>query len=141
MKKDHKKIAYIAFLLLGTGMITLGIIILKQSMDLIRSGQQTTATVVRFTTYQKKFTTYYRPVFEFTTPAGAKELYFHSVASGSRPAWKIGDTATIVYDFNQPRHITMVNFWGVYGPSCMTFLMGIVFLSAGGIQLFLSRNK
>ena len=140
MKKDHKKIAYIAFLLLGTGMITLGIITLKKSMDLIRSGQQATATVVKFTTYQKKFTTYYRPVFEFTTLAGAKELYFHSVASGS-PAWKIGDTATIVYDINQPRHITMVSFWGVYGPACLVFLMGIVFLFTGGIQLFLSRNK
>src|SRR5882762_4434327 len=56
MKKDHKKIAYIAFLLLGTGMITLGIITLKRSMDLIRSGQQTTATVIKLTTYQKKFT-------------------------------------------------------------------------------------
>jgi hypothetical protein len=140
MKKDLPKIIYITYLLLGTGMIILGLITLKKSMDLIRSGQQVTATVVKFTTYEKKFTTYFMPVFEFTTPTGRKALYHHSVASSPSP-WKVGDTATIVYDVNQPQNIEMVNFWGLYGPACVVFLMGMVFLFAGGIKLFLNRKK
>ena len=75
--KKHKNIGSIAFMLFGAGMIVLGLLLLKRQMDLIRSGQRATGTVVKLATSQGKtrqgkMILFYTPVFEFTTLAGEK---------------------------------------------------------------------
>ena len=126
-------------MLFGAGMIVLGLLILKKSMDLIRSGQRATGTVVKLATSQGKTSIFYTPVFEFTTLAGEKQLYTHPAASHPA-AWNVGDTATIVYDTHQPRHIMVLSSGSLYLPFCGIVLFGMIFLLTGGIRLFLSRK-
>lgn len=142
--KKHSKSGAVAFMLFGVGMIVLGIVILKRSMDLIRSGQRATGTVVKLATSQGKTRQgkpyiLYTPVFEFTTLAGEKQRYTHPAASHPS-AWNVGDTATIVYDTHLPRHIMVLSSGSLYLPFCGIVFFGMIFLLAGGIRLFLSRK-
>jgi Protein of unknown function (DUF3592) len=143
--KNNKQLGSIAFMLFGAGMISLGLIILNRSMSLIRTGQRTTGTVVQLATRagktrQGKLIIMYTPVFEFTTLAGEKERYTHAVSTSRPDTWNVGDTATLVYDMHQPRHIMVLSSWTLYLPFCVLGLFGMIFLLAGGIRLFLSRK-
>ena len=111
---------------------------------LVRSGQRASAVVIRmisvYSNHSNGHDTMYKPVFEFTTTSSQKEHYIHHVSSRP-PGWKVGDTATIIYDIKQPQNAILLSFWGIYGPAVIVFALAFAFLVAGGLSLFFYRRN
>ncbi len=105
---------------------------LKESLHLIKTGQQATATVVEMISYRDgDGDVLYKPIFEFTTVTNQKITYRHDI--GSRPAsWSVGDITGVFYPIDNPEQAKITTYFGLFGWSIVLFCIAAPLLIIGG---------
>ena len=84
----------------------------RKTQELLMEGIKTKGTCIRLIENSDSDGTTYTPVFEFKDSTKGVRTWTAGVSS-SPPAYKIGETAKLVYDPNDD-DVKIISFWGLY---------------------------
>lgn len=123
---------YLITFLLGVAFLLGSLYFFSSSMELIKTGNRTLATVDELQRERGKKGRYtYRPIFKFVTVTGKEIHYPYSVAS-SPPDWALGDKATIVYPTNDPENALVLTYFGAFRWAIILLVIAASLLIVGG---------
>ncbi|AKD57517.1 hypothetical protein SD10_24090 [Spirosoma radiotolerans] len=123
---------YFITCLLGIACLLGSLYLFSTSMDLIKTGNRTMATVDELQKERGKKGRYtYRPIFKFTTVTGKEIHYEYSIAS-SPPDWAVGDKATIIYPTNNPEDALVLTYFGAFRWAIILLAIAAPLLIIGG---------
>ncbi|GAB3772595.1 hypothetical protein GCM10028818_12980 [Spirosoma horti] len=123
---------YLITLLLGVACLLGSLYLLNASMEFIKTGNRTSATVNELRPERGKKGRYtYRPIFKFVTITGKEIKYAYSVAS-SPPDWAVGDKATLIYQTNDPENALVLTYFGAFQWAIILLAIAAPLLIIGG---------
>lgn len=123
--------AYTITFFVGVGIFCLSIYLLFKSLDFIKTGTRTTATVIELVEKSSSDGRTYAPVFEYKTHFNEKIKYHYPVSS-SPASWTVGEEATIVYDNNNTRSVKLLTYFGTFGWTVVLMAIAMPMLVIGG---------
>jgi hypothetical protein len=127
---------YISLLIAGIFLVGLSIRQYKQSLELIRVGQITKATVVEIIFESSDDMEVYRPVFQYTTIHNEIKQLTYPIASYPA-AWKVGQQATLIYHPQDAEQVKWLSYWGMFtNPLLMVSLALPLIVIGGGYCLY-----
>ena len=121
---------YYIILTLGSVFLIAAIISFRHTMKFLNNGNITTATVIDLRTYRSEGEVY-APVFSFLT--NDNRFVTYELPEGSDPpAWKIGETATIIYDPSNPSNASLYSYFRLFTWTLILLSIALPLLIIGG---------
>ena len=129
---------YLLFFLGGLTLVIVAYKYFKESLDLLRNGVNTEATVNKIIEFDGSDGKTYTAVFTFKDLEGNIVSFQNSVASNPI-VWKKGESVSIVYDPALPTVAKVVSYWGLFRPTIILLMMAAPLLVVSvGYFVFLS---
>lgn len=103
---------YYIILALGLLFLIAAIISFRHTVKFLNHGNKATATVIELRAYESDGEVYV-PVFSFLT--SENQLVTYELPEGSDPpAWKVGETETIIYDPSNPSNASLYSYFRLF---------------------------
>ncbi|QIP14207.1 DUF3592 domain-containing protein [Spirosoma aureum] len=123
---------YFITFLIGVLLLLGSLYLFSTSINFIKSGTRTLATVEKLVQESgKKGKSTYRPIFQFTTITGQEIHYSYKIASAP-PDWAVGEKATLVYKLDDPENPMVLTYFGAFGWAVILLAIATVLLIIGG---------
>lgn len=116
--------------------IGMGVFFYLQSRSFLANSVKTTALV---SDLQRSGDVYY-PIFSFTDKEG-KTYAFKSSSGSNPPAYKTGDTVSVLYDPENPTEARADSFFDLWLFPVLAVAMGIGSIIIGTVFVFIGRRK
>jgi hypothetical protein len=114
MEIIKNKIMWQYYIILALGFVFLiaAIFSFRHTIEFLNKGNKATATVIDLRMYESEGKVY-APTFTFLT--SDNELITYELPEGSDPpAWKIGETETIIYDPANPSNASLYSYFRLF---------------------------
>jgi hypothetical protein len=123
---------YLLFLLLGLTLVIIAFKYFKESIDLLRNGINTEATVTKIIELNDSDGKTYTALFSFKDRDGNIVSFQNPVASNPI-VWKRGEDVSIVYDPTTPTNAKVVSYWGLFRSTIVILMIAspLLVLSVG----------
>lgn len=132
---------YFVTLSIGILLLLVSLHFFSTSVNFLKTGNRTIATVDQLEKERSKGKYTYRPIFKFTTVNGKEILYSYKVAS-SPPDWEVGEKVTIFYQIDDPENPMILTYFGAFGSAIISLIIAMTLLIiGGGYYLFQSYSK
>ncbi|MBR5522682.1 MAG: DUF3592 domain-containing protein [Akkermansia sp.] len=130
------------FMLVGSVALHFASAKLMEANDLSKHGLRAQATVCKMIIERNSDNdAFYYPVFQFTTPDGTTHTVKGNHGSNP-PAWKKGETASIIYPAGEPEKAVSATFGGLWAAGVLLSVFGLIFTGVSAITLFaLGKQK
>lgn len=113
----------------------------QTTQALIASGVITTATMIENIVEVDDDTDMYRPKFQYYN-RNQQPVEFISQRSNSRPAWRVGETAPMIYLPDKVKSERLISYWNLYRGTILWTALAAPFLVMGmGYFLFHLYNR
>lgn len=97
---------------LGLLFLVMAIYSFHNTIAFLKKGDRATATVVDLHKYESEGEVF-APIFTFRTKDN--QLITYELAEGNNPpAWKIGETTTVIYDPSDPSKLSLYSYFRVF---------------------------
>lgn len=124
------------FMLVGSVALHFASTKLMEANDLSKHGLRAQATVCKMIIERNSDNdAFYYPVFQFTTPDGTTHTVKGNHGSNP-PAWKKGETASIIYPAGEPEKAVSDTFGGLWAAGVFLSVFGLIFTGVSAITLF-----
>ena len=124
------------FMLVGSVALHFASTKLMEANDLSKHGLRAQATVCKMIIERNSDNDdFYYPVFQFTTPDGTTHTVKGNHGSNP-PAWKKGETASIIYPAGEPEKAVSDTFGGLWAAGVFLSVFGLIFTGVSAITLF-----
>ncbi|MPS64786.1 MAG: DUF3592 domain-containing protein [Chryseobacterium sp.] len=120
------------YLILGLGVVFLvwAVYSFRNTMTFLNNGYKATATVIDFHKYESDGEAF-APIFTFRTKDN--QLITYELAEGNDPpAWKIGETTTVIYDPSDPSKVSLYSYFRVFIWTLVLLSISLPLLVIGG---------
>mgnify|MGYP000905332297 CR=1 FL=1 len=127
------------YLILGLGLIflLLAIVSFRNTLIFLKNGYKATATVIDLHKYESDGEVY-APVFSFRTEDN--QLVTYELAErNDPPAWKIGETTTVIYDLSDPSRVSLYSYFRVFIWSLVLLSVALPLIVIGGGYFIAAR--
>ena len=129
------------FMLVGSVALHFASTKLMEANDLSKHGLRAQATVCKMIIERNSDNdAFYYPVFQFTTPDGTTHTVKGNHGSNP-PAWKKGETASIIYPAGEPEKAVSDTFGGLWAAGVFLSVFGLIFTGVSAITLFALGKK
>lgn len=129
---------YVLLFLGGLTVVIIAYKYYKASIDLLRNGVNTEATVTKIIAESDSDSRSYRAVFTFKDRDG-NLVSFKNPVSSNPIVWKRGENVSIVYDPAIPTITKVVSYWGLFRPTIILLMIASPLLVVSiGYFIFLS---
>jgi hypothetical protein len=130
--------AYTITLAIGMILFFISIFLFNRSLNFIKSGERTTATVIQLEEVSDSDGSTYRPIFKFSTYANQEIIFRHS-ASSSPSAFDIGEEVSIIYNRDQPEKAQLLTYMGSFVGTIVLMAIAMPFIVVGGGYFFMQQ--
>ncbi|SCY15364.1 Protein of unknown function [Flavobacterium anhuiense] len=120
------------YLISGLGLVFLlsAIFSFRNTMLFLKNGNKATATVIGLHRYESDGEVF-APIFTFQTKDN--RLVTYELAEGTDPpAWKIGETATVIYNPSDPSEVSLYSYFRVFIWTLVLLSIALPLLVIGG---------
>ncbi len=127
------------YLILGLGVVFLvwAVYSFRNTMTFLNNGYKATATVIDFHKYESDGEVF-APIFTFRTKDN--QLITYELAEGNDPpAWKIGETTTVIYDPSDPSKVSLYSYFRVFIWTLVLLSISLPLLVIGGGYFIAAR--
>lgn len=127
------------YLILGLGgvFLLLAIFSFRNTMVFLKNGDKATATVTDLHKYEAEGDVF-APVFTFRTKEN--QIVTYELAEGNDPpAWKIGETTTVIYDPADPSKVSLYSYFRVFVWTLVLLSIALPLLVVGGGYFIAAR--
>lgn len=126
------KMGYTIALTIGIIIFITSLFLFKKSIDFIRNGNRTTATVIELEKISDGEGTTYKPIFKFKTFTNQEIIYKHH-SSSSPASFDIGEEVSIVYNTDNPNNAKILTYFGsfIWTIVLMSISMPLIVIGGG----------
>ncbi|WP_324755605.1 DUF3592 domain-containing protein [Sphingobacterium thalpophilum] len=127
------------YLILGLGLVflLLAIFSFRNTIAFLKNGAKATATVTDLHSYESEGEVF-APVFTFRTKDN--QLITFELAEGNDPpAWKIGETTTVIYDPHDPSKVSLYGYFRIFIWTIVSLSIAFPLIVTGGGYFIASR--
>lgn len=127
------------YLILGLGVVFFvwAVYSFRNTMTFLNNGYKATATVIDFHKYESDGEAF-APIFTFRTKDN--QLITYELAEGNDPpAWKIGETITVIYDPSDPSKVSLYSYFRVFIWTLVLLSISLPLLVIGGGYFIAAR--
>jgi hypothetical protein len=129
---------FVALLILGSVLFIISIVAFKFSIDLIKKGAKTSATVLELKGDPTGASNNLTPIFLFSTKEG-EQITFPGFGATSPPAFKVGEVVKIIYDVKKPTNAKVLSYFGLFGLPIVLLAVALPMIVIGGGYFITNR--
>lgn len=126
---------HLILLIAGLILLYFSVYTFRKSLNYLKAAGRATGTVIELkeTRYfeDRDYKFDYQPVFSFKVEDGSEFTYIHSTSS-SKPVFKVGETALIAYDRENPKDARLVSYYGMFLIPLLFALPAVLLIVIGG---------
>lgn len=139
MELTKNKSMWQYYWILGLGLIflVLGIYSFRNTIVFLKNGNKVTATVIDFHKYESDGEVF-APIFTFRTKDNQLVTY-ELAESSDPPAWKIGETTTVIYDPADPSKVSLYSYFRMFIWTLVLLSIALPLIVIGGGYFIAAR--